>query len=346
MTGSMNARSHHLFPVLLLTALSGVLTANGIGAAEPKDDWQCAQAADTGRWSCARDGVTADAAIESAAPAAEATRAPQETSTPLPDIQSEAITPAASNSGEPLDSESGTPIESVAADAVAPVETPPLDDVFTTPAAQEAPPSTAPSSTASSSTDPTAPVAIEPEQPETASTPEPAVVEVPVVDVPVVDVPVIDVPVDEVPVTETPADLETTDLETTPDPEPAPAAVAVDPNAPDFQRLAYVPDKPTSLLDLPGEFWVAQIMAVSSKEFLETYAEEHNLRGLSAARIASGERLFFVLILGIYETKDRAQQAITNLPPPYHKYKPLLRNLASLQQAMRKADKMTGTADF
>lgn len=326
MTGSMNARSHHLFPALLLTALSGVLIANGIGAAEPKDDWQCAQAADTGRWSCARDGVTADAAIESATPAAEATRAPQETSTPLPDIQSEAITPAASNSGEPLDSESGTPIESVAADAVAPVETPPMDDVFATHAAQEASPSTA-----SSSTDPTAPVAIEPEQPETASTPEPAVVEVPVVDV----------PVDEVPVTETPAGLETT-----PGPEPAPAAVAVDPNAPDFQRLAYVPDKPTSLLDLPGEFWVAQIMAVSSKEFLETYAEEHNLRGLSAARIASGERLFFVLILGIYETKDRAQQAITNLPPPYHKYKPLLRNLASLQQAMRKADKMTGTADF
>ena len=331
MTGSMNARSHHLFPALLLTALSGVLTANGIGAAEPKDDWQCAQAADSGRWSCARDGVTADAAIESAAPAAEATRAPQETSTPLPDIQSEAITPTASNSGELLDSESGTPIESVAADAVAPVETPPMDDVFTTPAAQEAPSSTDPTAPAA-----TGPVAIEPEQPETASTPEPAVVEVPVVDVPVVDV-----PVDEVPVTETPADLETT-----PDPEPAPAAVAVDPNAPDFQRLAYVPDKPTSLLDLPGEFWVAQIMAVSSKEFLETYAEEHNLRGLSAARIASGERLFFVLILGIYETKDRAQQAITNLPPPYHKYKPLLRNLASLQQAMRKADAMTGTADF
>ena len=89
-------------------------------------------------------------------------------------------------------------------------------------------------------------------------------------------------------------------------------------------------------------------MAVSSKEFLESYAEEYNLRGLSAARIASGDRLFFVLILGIYETKDRAQQAITNLPPPYNRYQKtiLLRTLDSLQQAMRKADQMTGTADF
>lgn len=134
-----------------------------------------------------------------------------------------------------------------------------------------------------------------------------------------------------------------------PAPEPAPVAETVEPSSgdvPAYQALAYVPEKPTSLLELPPNFWVAQLMAVSSKEFLETYAEEHNLRGLSAARIASGDRLFFVLILGIYDTKDKAQRAITNMPPPYHKYKPLLRTLGSLQDAMRKADQMTGSADF
>jgi septal ring-binding cell division protein DamX len=134
--------------------------------------------------------------------------------------------------------------------------------------------------------------------------------------------------------------------------EPAtpPVAQTIAPSSsgdiPDYQALAYVPDKPTSLLELPPNFWVAQLMAVSSKEFLESYAEEHNLRGLSAARIASGDRLFFVLILGIYETKEKAQRAITNMPPPYRGYKPLLRTLGSLQDAMRKADQMTGSADF
>ncbi|MEZ5596380.1 MAG: hypothetical protein R3E84_08315 [Pseudomonadales bacterium] len=115
---------------------------------------------------------------------------------------------------------------------------------------------------------------------------------------------------------------------------------------PDYQRLAYVPDKPTSLLDLPANFWVAQIMAVSSKEFLESYAEEHNLHGLSAARIASGDRLFFVLLLGIYETRENATRAITDMPPPYDKYHPLLRTVGSLQAAMRKADEMTGSSEF
>ena len=145
-----------------------------------------------------------------------------------------------------------------------------------------------------------------------------------------------------------------------PEPVPEPAREAIPERAPDYdpvqtrepdnrpayQSLAYVPDRPTSLLELPGDFWVAQLMAVSSKEFLEEYAAEHRLKGLSAARVASGERLFYILILGIYETKDRAQRAITDLPPPYDTYSPFLRSLKSLQQAMKRADDLAGSADF
>ena len=85
-------------------------------------------------------------------------------------------------------------------------------------------------------------------------------------------------------------------------------------------------------------------MAVSSKEFLEEYATEHKLRGLSAARVASGERLFYILILGIYENKSLAEQAIADLPSPYDKYNPFLRSLKSLQQAMKRADDIAGSA--
>ncbi len=115
---------------------------------------------------------------------------------------------------------------------------------------------------------------------------------------------------------------------------------------PDYQRLAYVPERPMSLLELPGSFWVAQLMAVSSKEFLEEYAAEHKLRGLSAARVASGDRLFYILILGIYENRNLAQQAIADLPPPYDQYNPFLRSLKSLQQAMQRADEIAGGSQF
>ena len=124
--------------------------------------------------------------------------------------------------------------------------------------------------------------------------------------------------------------------------EPAPAAD----NRPDYQRLAYVPDEPTSLLQLPGEFWVAQLMAVSSKQFLEEYAQANKLRGLSAARVASGDRLFYILILGIYENRALAERAISDLPPPYDTYSPFLRSLKSLQEAMKQADRIAGSSDF
>ena len=124
--------------------------------------------------------------------------------------------------------------------------------------------------------------------------------------------------------------------------EPAPAAD----NRPDYQRLAYVPDEPTSLLQLPGEYWVAQLMAVSSKQFLEEYAQANQLRGLSAARVASGDRLFYILILGIYENRALAERAISDLPPPYDTYSPFLRSLKSLQEAMKQADRIAGSSDF
>ncbi len=335
MTGPANARkvnarqvnvgTHH-FPAMMLTTVLLVLATSGIRAAEPRDDWRCAQAPDSGRWSCSRDGVTADSMLDSAhASAAE----PAQVSPTLPAIESEAIEPAATDSGTLFDPQAGLPIETVAADAVVPPDTRPAETPPTevTTSALASPASTEVATDVATTTEPAGPTIA----PEPAAEPE-------AVDDPAVQ-------------DDSVANLDATPgpgSEPSAEPSPAPTPVAAPDltNAPAFQRLAYVPDQPTSLLDLPGEFWVAQIMAVSSKEFLEAYAEEHDLRGLSAARIASGDRLFFVLILGIYETKDLAEQAIADMPPPYDKFKPLLRTLASLQQAMRKADSMTGTADF
>jgi len=244
-------------------------------AAESDGEWNCSQASDTGKWSCARDGVSATDLSATENPAAE---------NPASETASTAE----------LD-----PYEARARAAVVRIDRPTTESP-TEPSAAE------PTALVD---EPIAPAVIAATEPDPVSLPTPAPEPEPVAE----------------PAADTPVDRS---------------------SLPDFQRLAYVPDQPTSLLELPPGFWVAQLMAVSSKEFLESYAEEHNLRGLSAARIASGERLFFVLILGIYETKANAERAISNLPPPYTKYKPLLRTLGSLQDAMRKADQITGSSDF
>ena len=333
-------------------------------------DWDCAQDTTTGRWSCSRNGRSSaqssieDNASQAIQPASEQ-RAALATGPALATDSGAPVTTATSPdgpgplSGTPIDTQAGTPIESIAERASAAQETVP-------PASQPVAEETAPAETGSAVTPTAVPTledeAIAPQVPDQQT----ADVNLPNVSEPAQPAEAsIDAASDAAPDSHTERASEAaaavaeqgmaeriepaieTGTETALSDNPAPDASPVaDANLPDYQRLAYVPEQPTSLLELPGEFWVAQLMAVSSKEFLETYAEEKNLRGLSAARIASGNRLFFVLILGIYQTEQDAKQAITNLPPPYHRYRPLLRTLASLQKAMRRADEMTGTSEF
>jgi septal ring-binding cell division protein DamX len=110
-------------------------------------------------------------------------------------------------------------------------------------------------------------------------------------------------------------------------------------NLPKYIRLAYRPEQATSLIDLPAEFWAVQLIALSNKQALESYARKQGLRGLSAAKINKKGALFYVLLLGIYETKAIAQEAISDLGPAFDK--PWIRSLGSLQSAMLDAEQLT-----
>ncbi len=109
---------------------------------------------------------------------------------------------------------------------------------------------------------------------------------------------------------------------------------------PTYIRLAYRPSKPVSLLDLPENLVAVQLLAVSTKLALVDYARTHELQGVSAARVADGEELRYVLLLGIYENRDLAQEAIDGMPPPLNELKAWIRPLASLQKAIVGGDEL------
>ncbi len=135
--------------------------------------------------------------------------------------------------------------------------------------------------------------------------------------------------------------------------EPPPAVVPAEPepprpteaDRPKHVRLSYKPDKPVSILDLPGDFWAVQLVALSSPEALEEYVARHKMRGMSAARVWNGEQLFYILLLGIYETRAIAEEAVTDLPPPFDRHAPWIRPLGSLQRAMVAADEVAAEAE-
>ena len=117
-------------------------------------------------------------------------------------------------------------------------------------------------------------------------------------------------------------------------------------NLPLHVALSYQPAQPVAIIDLPDEFWAVQLVAVSSKEALEKYAEQNQLAGMSAARISDGTSFYYVLLLGIYETQEKAQKAVASLTAPLAQHDPWIRSLASLQAAMVRANKLANSSEL
>jgi septal ring-binding cell division protein DamX len=140
-------------------------------------------------------------------------------------------------------------------------------------------------------------------------------------------------------------------------PEPAPPAASGRPAAdaspanladevPEHVRLAYRPDGPVALTDLPEDFYAVQLLAMSSKEALESFVAREQISGMSAARVERNGELYFVLLLGIYESADIAREAVASLPPEIGGAEPWVRPLGSLQSAMLRADSLAGAQRF
>ena len=110
--------------------------------------------------------------------------------------------------------------------------------------------------------------------------------------------------------------------------------------------LAYRPDRPTPLTEVPADYYVVQLVALTSKEALEEYAKRKELRGMSAARVERGGALYYVLLLGVYPDRRRADLAAADLPEAFAEFAPWVRRVGSLQEAIRRADALAGTSEI
>jgi septal ring-binding cell division protein DamX len=139
-----------------------------------------------------------------------------------------------------------------------------------------------------------------------------------------------------------------------PEPEPPPQRreeppaplEQTDTARPEYVRLAYQPPEAVPLTQLPREFYAAQVLAMSTREALEAFVQRHGIEGASAARVERDGEIYYVLLLGIYETAEIARRAVTDLPRPFHDIEPWIRPLGALQSAMARADALAGSAGF
>ena len=106
---------------------------------------------------------------------------------------------------------------------------------------------------------------------------------------------------------------------------------------PAYQSLAFEPDRPMKLTDLPPDYYAVQVVALKSQQAVEAWVRDRELTGMSVARIAKDDEILFVVLLGVYPDRASAERAVDERPPPLRDLTPWVRKLASLQAAIRAA---------
>ncbi|MFK8020198.1 MAG: SPOR domain-containing protein [Pseudomonadales bacterium] len=111
-----------------------------------------------------------------------------------------------------------------------------------------------------------------------------------------------------------------------------------------YWHLAYKPTRETRVIDMPSSLYAVQLLAVSTKQQVERFAEDHDLYDLTAVRIAQNGKPLYVLLPGVYKNREDAQTAVASLPDAVKALNPRIRPLKGLQDAMRRADQTTFAA--
>ena len=107
---------------------------------------------------------------------------------------------------------------------------------------------------------------------------------------------------------------------------------------PKYLSLAYQPETKTELSDLPADLFVVQLLAMDTPEGLTSFLDASELNDLTGARVEKDGELFYVLILGVYESEAIARDASAELPDALAGTQPWIRKLSSLQTAMIRAN--------
>lgn len=93
-------------------------------------------------------------------------------------------------------------------------------------------------------------------------------------------------------------------------------------------------DAGTELLDLPASHYALQVLAMSSASQLQDFIASNELAGAVTARVERNGELYYVLLLGVYDTLELAEQASLELPAPLHSNEAWIRSVGSLQNAV------------
>lgn len=111
-------------------------------------------------------------------------------------------------------------------------------------------------------------------------------------------------------------------IETTPAPQPA---------------QVEAPVAPLDLMSLPGDMYAVQLIAMANEPLANDFVRDHDIGNAMTLMLGRDGSLYYVVLLGIYESYGAAQRAVDHRPSSLANIKPWIRSLASIQQGVREA---------
>ena len=89
-----------------------------------------------------------------------------------------------------------------------------------------------------------------------------------------------------------------------------------------------------SVMELPTDHFAVQLIGMSSEASLEAFAKKNQLDGSFTARVERNGELYYVFLLGLYDTRETAEQASHDLPVQLGADQPWIRSVKSIQNAV------------
>ena len=102
---------------------------------------------------------------------------------------------------------------------------------------------------------------------------------------------------------------------------------------------AAIPGSPQSadIFAYPPDYYAVQIVAVQTKQQILDLLGQYELGDPPYGVMKTNGKLWYVLVYGVYPDYESAKMAMSELPPGVLKLKPWVRDMGSLQDAIRAA---------
>lgn len=103
--------------------------------------------------------------------------------------------------------------------------------------------------------------------------------------------------------------------------------------------------EPVDLMSLPGDMYAVQLIAVANEPLADDFVREREVGNAMTLMLAREGDLYYVVLLGIYESYADAQTAADHRPSSLANVEPWIRSLASIQKGVQEARSLTSPTE-